>query len=154
MTTTAIDPYTRRIQDNMIRLAAERGMSVAQLAELTYEPVTAFTGPRLFVTAIERAAHVLDVSLSKAFGLGECEPWCNDHKDDGTSDYCCRRVGEYAPDEPVEIWFDQDGTRISFDEPAKHAGYTLDQTRALVAALTEGIRVLDGAVDGPGPGLG
>lgn len=140
MTTTT--DHTQAIRTNIERLATERGLTLEELAEQSHEPLSAFNGPRLYLRSIERAARTLNVTVNEAFGFGTCEPWCNNHQDDGDTDYCCRVVGEYEPGASIEIWHDALGTRIDFDEP-RVGTYTPEQARALATALTEALLVLD-----------
>lgn len=138
MTTTI-----REIQENIARLAAERGLTVEQLAEKVHVPVSAFTGVRMYVRAIERAARGLGVPINTVFGFGDCQPWCTNHQDDGDSDYCCLVVGEYAEGHSLEIWHDQAGTRISFEPTSGSDTYTLAEARTLVSLLGEAVLTLD-----------
>ena len=140
MTTTAIN----EIQANIARLAAQRGMTLEQLADKSHEPLSAVTGTRLYLRSVERAARTLGVTINAALGFGECEPWCTNHQDDGETDYCCHRVGEYDGGLPIEIWHDQEATRINIERSIDNDAFTPTQAQQVADAMAEAVRILDG----------
>jgi hypothetical protein len=143
MTTTTELTHKQLIQDNVARLAIARGMTLEEVAEKAGEPLSAFMGPRLYLRSIERAARVLKAPVDQVFGFGDCQPWCSKHEDDGDSDYCCHRVGEWTEGLPVEIWHDARGTRINIEHRSRGDEFTPAEARKVIELFSEAVFILD-----------
>lgn len=83
--TTTIEAHSHmhEIQASIKRFADVQGLTIEQLAEKAGVPVSAMTGDRIFLGAIERVARTLGVTVDSVLGFGGRQPWCNAHEDDG-----------------------------------------------------------------------